>query len=104
MRSGGETGHADQSDALTLLDALSAAYEDAREVQVESIVAVDVGDLHHVAAVAAASRERDFAVRDCLHRRSDGRGVVGAEVSAVCLQHGVETAAAEMRADARGEF
>ncbi len=42
MRSGGEAGHADESDALALLDALAIAHQNSREVHVVGRVAVGV--------------------------------------------------------------
>ncbi len=53
------------------------------------------------AAVAAlVADERDAAVAGRLDRRAGRRGVIGAEVRAHAVEHGMEAAATEIRADA----
>src|ERR1041385_2848082 len=103
MWSGVETGHSNQADALALMDALSAAHQHSRQMQIVSVVSADVGDLDHVAVAAFVSGEGDFAVGDGLHWSSGWSCVVCPKVGAADLQNRVVAMHGEVRTYARGE-
>ena len=77
VRARGEARHAHQADTLALHDALAIVDEDARQVHVKRVVAVDMLNLDQVAVFALASRKNHAAVADRLHGRARGRAVIG---------------------------
>src|SRR5277367_469892 len=97
VRAGGEAGHADEADPLTLFDALAGMYQHARQVHVISGVTVVVLNLYQIARAAFPAGENHAAVADGLHGSAGGGGVINAQVRAVLLQYWMIAMLAEVR-------
>ena len=88
VRTRGQSGHPHIADDLALLHArahMDVARE-ARHVAVERRDIGAVGEDDGIAVAAALARETDVPVAGRVHRRADGRRVVGAHVSSNQIQ------------------